>query len=168
MFWFKELYWLYQENDFDVDDFDDESEHNSDQGNEFDDAEDFNPNPVNSEMLRHAFLGHEEIVIPAVDHNNALLTARSVEFYVKIGDVNLWRGSTLFHAACLGGHLGLANTLADKGSDVHAVDHCNENALMYACMNGHRVVAAMLLDRGINLGARESGGYTALQSAGRA
>ena len=34
---------------------------------------------INREMLEHAFLGHDEIVIPAVDHNNALLTARSVE-----------------------------------------------------------------------------------------
>ena len=116
---------------------------------------------INDEMLRHAILGHEEIVIPAVDHNNVLLTARS-ERDVMIGDVFLFRGSTLFIAACAGGHLGLANTLADKGSDVHTVSHGNWNALMYACYNGHRVVAAMLLDRGINLEARRSGEGTAL------
>ena len=112
---------------------------------------------INREMLEHAFLGHEEIVIPAVDHDNALLTARS-ERLVRIGDVYLLRGSTLFIAACAGGHLGLANTLADRGSDLHAVDIYNYNALMYACENDHRVVAAMLLDRGINLEVRDEDG----------
>ena len=102
---------------------------------------------INFVMFEHAFLGHEEIVIPAVDNNNALLTARS-EWGVRIGGVYLDIRSTLFIAACAGGHLGLANTLADRGSDVHAVDSIyNKNALMYACENGHRVVAAMLLDR---------------------
>ena len=112
---------------------------------------------INFEMLQHAFLGHEDIVIPAVDHDNALLTARS-EDGVNIGDVFLISGSTLFHAACAGGHLGLANTLADRGSDVHAVHNYNDNALMYACENDHRVVAAMLLDRGINLEVRDEDG----------
>ena len=101
---------------------------------------------INDELLKHVLLGHEEVVIPAVDHDNALLTARS-ERLVRIGDVYLLRGSTMLIAACAGGHLGLANTLADRGSDVHAVDNGNSNALMYACMKGHRVVAAMLLDR---------------------
>ena len=112
---------------------------------------------INREMLVHVIHGHEEVVIPAVDHNNALLTARS-EDGVWIGNERLRRGSTLFIAACAGGHLGLANTLADRGSDVHAVHNYNDNALMYACENDHRVVAAMLLDRGINLEVRDEDG----------
>ena len=108
------------------------------------------------EMFEHVVLGHDEIVIPAVDHDNGLLTARCVK-HVNIGDVRLYRGSTLFIAACTGGHLCLANTLADRGSDVHAVDNrYNWNALMYASRNGHRNVAAMILDRGINLEVRDN------------
>ena len=53
---------------------------------------------INDEMLEHALLGHEGIVIPAVDHDNALLTARSGDD-VLIGDVWLEIGSTLFIAA---------------------------------------------------------------------
>ena len=53
---------------------------------------------INDEMLGRVFLGHEEVVIPAVDHDNALLTARS-ERDVWIGDVGLYNGSTLFIAA---------------------------------------------------------------------
>ena len=84
-----------------------------------------------------------------------------------IGDVTLWRGSTLFIAACAGGQSGLANTLADRGSDVYAVTAFNYDALIYACRYGHRVVAAMLLDRGINLEARSINGWTALNWAAR-
>ena len=85
---------------------------------------------------------------------------------MSIGGVYLFEGSTLFLASCAGGHLGLANTLADRGSDVNAVcSNSKRSALMYACRYGHRVVAVMLLDRGINLEARDNGEWTALHFA---
>ena len=91
-----------------------------------------------------------------MDHDPGLVTARSG--FVEIDDVWAWvqSGSTLFMAACAGGHLNLAKALADRGSDVHALSRFNWNALIYACKYGHIEVAAMLLDKGIDVHHKET------------
>ena len=101
------------------------------------------------DLLRHALHGLEQFVMAAIDENMLLLHARSEGVQgIQVGDGGLaLQGSTLFMSACVGGQLGLATALANRGSDVHAGDNNNMNALMHACLLGHRAVAAMLLDR---------------------
>ena len=121
----------------------------------------------NSPFFDMAFQGEQEPLLAAVYLDPGLLIVRcGLMADVNVGNVSIYGRSTLFHAACAGGHLNLAKVLEQRGSDLHALGNFNTNALMYAFQYGRREVADWLLERGIDLHAVTGGNQrTALHYA---
>ena len=74
---------------------------------------------------------------------------------------------TALHAASLGGHKKIVQTLLDKGVDVNAQGGFYGNALQAASSEGHDQVVQMLLDKGADVNAQGGEYGNALQAASR-
>ena len=107
------------------------------------------------ELLEHAYQGHTEIVLEAVDRDRGLL-ARASQHGTRLLDRAAWYGRA-----------DLVGELLDRGADIHARTNNGWDALMYACNSDGADLAmvTLLLDRGANLLAVDSLAWSALHFA---
>lgn len=80
----------------------------------------------------------------------------------------LWmytRGRGPLHAACEGGHLGVAQLLLSAGASPNGVDTCGQSSLMPACDQGHAALVDLLVAHGADLDAQDGSGRCPLLSA---
>ncbi len=76
-------------------------------------------------------------------------------------------GWTLLHLAAFWGHLAVARTLLEAGTDPGAIGRnaLSNTALHAAAAGRHHELCRLLLEQGADPDAKQHGGYTALQSA---
>ena len=107
-----------------------------------------------AQLQTQAHDGEAAVVLAAVDNDPGLISRATEE-----------NGDTLFHGACLGGHVGLARRLLDRKADVNQRDNLGVDALMWASAAGHCNIIELLTSRGADIDARDDHGWTALAYA---